>query len=69
MNKAEMVRQEKKWQAEHDLRTLIEAEKIKKDKPRFNAALKAHAEAVKEMAKVQKEDAAAVDSIKADAKK
>jgi hypothetical protein len=64
MNKAEMARQEKKWQAEHDLRTLIEAEKIKKDKARFNAALKAHAEATKEVAKIQREEASAVDAIK-----
>jgi hypothetical protein len=69
MNKAEMAKEEKKWAAQHDLRTLIEAERIKKDKTRFNAALKAHAEAVKDMAKVQKEEAAAVDTIKADAKK
>jgi hypothetical protein len=69
MTKADMAKQEKKWQAESDLRTLIEAEKIKKDKPRFAAALKAHGEAVKQMAKVQKEDAAAVDAVKAEAGK
>lgn len=32
--------QEKEWQAESDLRTLIEAEKIRKDKPRLAAAMK-----------------------------
>jgi hypothetical protein len=31
---------EKKYMAEADLGTLIEAEKIKKDKPRWNAAMK-----------------------------
>lgn len=44
MNKAEMAKQEKKWQAEHDLRTLIEAAVIKKDKGRYAAAMKAHKE-------------------------
>ena len=33
---------EKKYIAESDLRTLIEAEKIKKDKSRFGAAMKCH---------------------------
>lgn len=53
MNKAEMAKQEKKWAAEHDLRTLIEAEVIKKDKARYDAAMKAHKEqmaALKEVA-------------------
>lgn len=31
---------EKKWQAESDLRTLIEAEKIKADPERIKAAMK-----------------------------
>ena len=50
MSKAEMAEekkekeQENKWRADGDLRTLIEAEKIKKDKPRFNAAMKMHKE-------------------------
>ncbi len=44
MNKAEIAKQEKKWAAESDLRTLIEAEKIKKDKARYSAAMKAHRE-------------------------
>lgn len=39
MNKAEAVKQEKEWKADSDLRTLIEAEKIKKDKPRYAAAM------------------------------
>lgn len=30
---------EKEWQAESDLRTLIEAEKIKKDQKRLKAAM------------------------------
>ena len=30
---------DKEWQAESDLNTLIEAEKIKKDKPRLKAVM------------------------------
>lgn len=41
---ASMAAQEKKWQAESDLRCLIDAEKIKKDKPRHAAAMKCLAE-------------------------
>lgn len=39
MNKSEMAKQEKEWRADADLRTLIEAEKIKKDKARLAAAM------------------------------
>lgn len=39
MTKKEMEAQERKWQAEQDLRTLIEAEKIKADKGRLKAAM------------------------------
>lgn len=46
---------EKKWRAESDLRTLIEAEKIKKDKARFGAAMKARDEMATELAKVKKD--------------
>jgi len=31
--------EEKKWRAESDLRTLIEAEKVKRDKARLKAAM------------------------------
>lgn len=34
-----MSKEEKDWRAEDDLRTLIEAEKIKKDKARLKAAM------------------------------
>lgn len=34
-----MAKEEKDWRAEDDLRTLIEAEKIKADKPRLKAAM------------------------------
>ncbi len=44
MNKAAMDKQEKQWRADSDLRTLIEAEKIKKDKARYAAAMKMHNE-------------------------
>jgi hypothetical protein len=55
MNKAQMAKEEKKWQAESDLSTLIQAEKIKKDKARYAAAMKVH-----------KEQQAALDAIKED---
>lgn len=53
MNKAEMAKQEKKYMAEGDLRTLIEAEKIKKDKGRYGAAMKCHAEQMKALAAIK----------------
>ena len=34
-----MAAQEKEWQAEGDLRTLVDAEKIKKDPARMKAAM------------------------------
>ena len=40
---------EKKWQAENDLSTLIEAEKINKDKARLAAAMKCRDEKMKAM--------------------
>ena len=52
MNKAEMAKQEKKWAAESDLRTLIEATRIRKDKTRFAAAMAVHKEQVKALASV-----------------
>lgn len=52
MNKAEMAKQEKEWAADADLRTLIEAEKIKKDKARFTAAMKKRDEMVSAMKNV-----------------
>lgn len=53
MNKAEMAAEEKKWKADSDLRTLIEAEKIKKDKARYGAAMKCHAEQMKALASIK----------------
>lgn len=53
MNKAEMVAEEKKYRAESDLRTMIEAEKIKKDKSRYSAAMKCHAEQMKALAAIK----------------
>jgi hypothetical protein len=47
--------QDKDWQAECDLRTLIDAEKIKKDKARHSAALKKHAEMMADMENIKKE--------------
>jgi hypothetical protein len=49
MSKAEVVAQEKEWKADSDLRTLIEAEKIKKDKARLAAAMKMRKEKMADM--------------------
>lgn len=47
-----MAAQEKEWQADSDMRTLIEAEKIKKDKPRFRRAMKKAKEQRDQLAQV-----------------
>lgn len=52
MNKSEMAAQEKEWKADADLRTLIEAEKIKQDKARYAAAMKKRDEMVSAMKNV-----------------
>ncbi len=44
--------QEKKYMAENDLRTLIEASKIKRDKSRYSAAMTAAKEQRKALADV-----------------
>lgn len=49
---AEMKKQAKEWAADSDLRTLIEAEKIKKDKDRYAAAMKKRDEMVAAMKNV-----------------
>lgn len=54
MNKAEMEKQEKEWRADADLRTLIEAEKIKKDKARYAAAMKMHKEQLAALQNIEK---------------
>jgi hypothetical protein len=41
---ATVSQEEKDYRADSDLRTLIEAEKIKKDKARHSQAMKKHAE-------------------------
>jgi hypothetical protein len=46
---------EKKMMAESDLHTLVEAEKIKKDKPRFTAAMKCRDEKMKAMQAIKKD--------------
>lgn len=43
---------EKRWKAESDLRTLIDAEKIKADKARFKAAMDMADEQKKALGKV-----------------
>lgn len=45
---------EQDWMAENDMRTLVEAEKIRKDKKRLSAALKKRDEMVAAMAAVSK---------------
>ena len=44
----------KKWRAENDMRTLVDAEEIKKDKKRYNAALACAKEKMAAMKKVVK---------------
>lgn len=46
---------EKKMMAESDLHTLIEAEKIKKDKPRMKAAMACRDEKMKAMEAIKKD--------------
>lgn len=53
MAKMAMPAEEKSWQAEHDLRSLIEAEQIKKDKARMRAAMKKRDEMKADLEKVQ----------------
>ena len=53
MAKGEMAAKDKKYMAESDLRTLIEAEKIKKDKTRLGAAMKCHAEQMQALAAIK----------------
>lgn len=47
-----MSAEEKDWQAESDLRTMIEAEKIKADKPRLKAAMAKRKEMQKALSNV-----------------
>lgn len=47
---------ESEWRAESDLRTLVEAEKIKKDKKRFVAAQAKAKEQMMEVASVASEE-------------
>lgn len=49
-----MPAQDKDWQAESDLRTLIEAEKIKGDKKRMQAAMKKKREMNQDLEKIGK---------------
>lgn len=46
--------EKKEWQAEDDLRTLIAAEKIKKDKDRYAAALKVRTKMLADMQAISK---------------
>ena len=44
MAKGAMAAMDKEYMADSDLRTMIEAEKIRKDKTRYGAAMKKHKE-------------------------
>jgi hypothetical protein len=48
--------EDKKWKAESDLSTLIEAEKIKADKSRYSAAMSAKKERMEALKCVGKEE-------------
>ncbi len=50
--KAAMPKEEQDWQAENDLRTLIEAEKIKGDPKRLKAAMAKKREMSKDLKNV-----------------
>ena len=54
-----MTADDKRWQAESDARTLAEADVIKQDKPRLDAA----ATAAQRMAEKQREEAAAMSRV------
>jgi hypothetical protein len=55
MNKTMMTKENREYQAQSDLGTLIEAEKIKKDKTRFAAAMKCRSEKMAAMAALDEE--------------
>lgn len=57
MNKISMRKEEERWQAESDMRTLIEAEKIKADPKRLAAAQKCAKDKMMEVAAVAVEGA------------
>lgn len=56
MSKSEMDKEEKRWRAESDLRTLIEAEEIRADKPRLKAAMNIRKEKMASMKKIGGDD-------------
>ncbi len=53
MNVSRANAEEKRWRAEADLSTLIEAEKIKRDKDRLKAAMKMRRERITELDKLE----------------
>lgn len=46
-------KEEQDWRAEDDLRTLVSAEKIRSDEPRFKAAMKKCAEMKKALGNIK----------------
>lgn len=55
MKKSVAVNEDKKWRAECDLRTLMDAKEIKADKKRMAAVKKLAAEKLQDMASVSAE--------------
>lgn len=53
MAKATGIAMDKEWQAESDMRTLAEAEEIRKDPKRLKAALAKAREKIEELQKLQ----------------
>lgn len=47
------IAMDREWQAEHDMRTLAEAEEIRKDPKRLKAALAKAKEKIEELQKLQ----------------
>ncbi len=54
-NSPAMTKVDKEYQAECDLRSLIEAEKIRKDKARLSAAMKSREKQMMALAAIDKE--------------
>ena len=48
------MKTEKEWRVEDDMRTLVEAERIKKDRKRFKAAVECAERKAKEMAELKR---------------
>lgn len=56
MNKIDMRKEEERWQAESDMRTLVEAQQIRKDPKRLKAAQEVAKKKLLEVAVVAGDD-------------